>query len=161
MPCSRTTATLRLITLWATRSAEDDAFSSRIGLGDVLQDNVIDIVAAGDLFADLDAAEQPAPYDRETQRRHELLEAWIAPQRGRAMNAQRRKTLTEMQHALRAAIAVIESVMAEEQDAFDNMPEALQSGEKGVRAQDAIDAMQEVLESIEAAIEGLDTAVQP
>jgi hypothetical protein len=84
MPCSRTTATLRLITLWATRSAVDDAFSSRIELGDVLQDNVIDIVAAGDLFADLDvpAAEQPAPYDRETRRRHELLEAWIAPRKG-------------------------------------------------------------------------------
>ena len=75
MPCPRQTAVLRLITLWATRSAEDDAFAYRIGLGDVLQDDVIDIVAAGDLFADLDApAEQPAPYDRETQRRHELIE---------------------------------------------------------------------------------------
>jgi hypothetical protein len=74
---------LRLITLWATRSAEDDAFSSRIGLGGILQDNVIDIVAVGDLFADLDApAEQPAPYDRVTQRRHELIEAWIAPRKG-------------------------------------------------------------------------------
>jgi hypothetical protein len=83
MSCSRTTATLRLITLWATRSADDDAFSLRIGLGDVLQDNVINIVAAGDLFADLEApTEQPAPYDRETQRRHELIEAWIAPRKG-------------------------------------------------------------------------------
>jgi hypothetical protein len=59
------------------------AFSLRIGLGDVLQDNVINIVAAGDLFADLEApTEQPAPYDRETQRRHELIEAWIAPRKG-------------------------------------------------------------------------------
>jgi hypothetical protein len=83
MPCSRQTATLRLIILWATRSAEDDAFSSRIGLGDVLADNIINIVAAGDLFADLDApAEQPAPYDREMQRRHELIEAWLAPKKG-------------------------------------------------------------------------------
>jgi hypothetical protein len=83
MSCSRTTAVLRLITLWATRSAEDDAFSSRIGLSDILQDNVVDIVAAGDLFADLDApTEQPAPYDRETRRRHELLEAWLAPKKG-------------------------------------------------------------------------------
>jgi hypothetical protein len=83
MPCSRQTAVLRLITLWATRSAEDDLFSSRIALGDILQDNVVDIVAAGDLFADLDApTEQPAPYDRETRRRHELIEAWIAPRKG-------------------------------------------------------------------------------
>lgn len=83
MPCPRQFAVLRLITLWATRSAEDDAFSSRIGLGGILQDNVIDIVAVGDLFADLDApAEQPAPYDRVTQRRHELIEAWIAPRKG-------------------------------------------------------------------------------
>ena len=83
MPCPRQTAVLRLITLWATRSAEDDLFSSRVALGDVLQDNVVDVVAAGDLFADLDSpAEQPAPYDRETQRRHELIEAWIAPRKG-------------------------------------------------------------------------------
>ena len=83
MPCPRQTAVLRLITLWATRSADDDAFADRVGLGDILQDNVIDIVAAGDLFADLDApTEQPAPYDRETQRRHVLLEAWIAPRKG-------------------------------------------------------------------------------
>ena len=81
MACSHQTAVVRLITLWATRSAEDDAFSIRVGLGDILQDNVIDIVAAGDLFADL---EQPAPYDGETQRRHELIEAWLAPCSGRA-----------------------------------------------------------------------------
>jgi hypothetical protein len=79
MSCSRQTAALRLITLWCTRANADDPFSSRIGLGDILQDNVVDIVAAGDLFADLDApTEQPAPYDRETQRRHELIEAWLA-----------------------------------------------------------------------------------
>jgi hypothetical protein len=60
-------------------------FSSRIGLGEILQDNVVDIVAAGDLLADLDAPTvEPAPYDRETQRRHELLEAWIAPRSARA-----------------------------------------------------------------------------
>ena len=45
MPCPRQTAVLRLITLWATRSADDDAFAYRVGLGDILQDNVIDIVA--------------------------------------------------------------------------------------------------------------------
>ena len=83
MACSRQTAVLRLITLWAIRSAEDDLFSSRIALGDILQDNVVDIVAAGDLFADLDApTEQPAPYDRETQRRHELICQWLAPRKG-------------------------------------------------------------------------------
>ena len=85
MPCARQVAVLRLITLWCARPADDDLFSFRIGLGDILQDNVVDIVAAGDLFADLDApAEQPAPYDRETQRRHELIEAWLAP-RGKAV----------------------------------------------------------------------------
>ena len=85
MPCSRQQAVIRLITLWAIRSEADDAFSYRVGLGDILADNVVDLVAAGDLFADLDApAEQPAPFDRETERRHQLLEAWIAP-RGKAV----------------------------------------------------------------------------
>jgi uncharacterized iron-regulated protein len=77
------------------------------------------------------------------------------------MNAQRRKIPTDVQHALRAAIAMIEGVQSEEQDAFDNMPEGLQSGEKGDKAQAAIDAMLEATESIEAAVESLDTAVQP
>jgi hypothetical protein len=73
------------------------------------------------------------------------------------MNAQRRKTLTDVQHALRAAIAMIEGVMAEEQDAFDNMPEALQSGEKGDKSQAAIDGMLEAMEAIQGAIDSLDT----
>ena len=79
---------MRLIQLWCLRAEADDDFSLRISLGDVLADNIVDIVAAGDLFADLDAPTdgfaQPAPYDRETRRRHELIEAWIAP-RGKAV----------------------------------------------------------------------------
>ena len=77
----RQTAVLRLITLWATRSADDDAFSSRIALGDILQDNVVDIVPAGDPFADPDA---PANSPRRTTARCSVATSCSKPGSHRA-----------------------------------------------------------------------------
>jgi hypothetical protein len=72
---------LRLITLWAVRTAKDDTFPLHVGLGDILADNIVNIVAAGDLFVDLDNPTEPS--DRETQRRRQLIEAWLSPRSGR------------------------------------------------------------------------------
>ncbi len=44
----------------------------------------------------------------------------------------------------------------DEQDYFDNMPEGLQNGEKGLLSQTAIDAMQEAIDAIEAVAESLE-----
>ena len=84
MPCSRQTAILRLIAMWCARTSEDDdLLSFHIRLGDVLQDIVINTVMLGDLFADLDnPAEQPEAVDRETQRRRQLIRAWLKPRTG-------------------------------------------------------------------------------
>ena len=71
------------------------------------------------------------------------------------MNAQRRKTIASLSERLQnlmneaAQLAdEINEVMYEEQEYADNMPESLQCGEKGQKAQDAIDAMQEVVDFV-------------
>jgi hypothetical protein len=82
MSCSRTTAVLRLIRLWALRSEHDPDLVYRIGLGDMLDDNVVACVMDGDLFADLDHAEpDAAPKDHDAQRRQELVRQWLAPRK--------------------------------------------------------------------------------
>lgn len=75
------------------------------------------------------------------------------------MNNQRRKaiaTALELLDAARiaseAARAAIEEIRDEEQEAFDNMPESFQSGDKGDVAQEAINA----LESAESNLDGFD-----
>lgn len=69
------------------------------------------------------------------------------------MNADRRKRIeairTKMEDAVTSAIeeasAAIEEIKDEEQEAFDNLPESLQQGDKG--------------QVMEAAISALDTAI--
>lgn len=46
-------------------------------------------------------------------------------------------------------VGQIEEVRDEEQEAYDNMPESLQNGEKGELAQAAIDAMESAISDIE------------
>lgn len=72
------------------------------------------------------------------------------------MNKIRRKELAriieklEALDALRAEIQEeIESVMDEEQEAFDNMPEGLQESERGEQMQEYIDAMQYAMDDLE------------
>jgi hypothetical protein len=52
---------------------------------------------------------------------------------------------------LAEAVGIIEGLRDEEQDYYDNMPEALQGGEKGDNAQAACDAMDSASSSLETA----------
>lgn len=72
------------------------------------------------------------------------------------MNKIRRKELAhiieklEALDALRAEIQEeLETVMDEEQEAFDNMPESLQESERGEQMQEYIDAMQYAMDDLE------------
>lgn len=67
------------------------------------------------------------------------------------MNNQRRKALqailTDLDRLAGELSVIFDSVQAvrdEEQEAFDNLPESLQEGERGYFMQDAIDALDEV-----------------
>ena len=88
------------------------------------------------------------------------------------MNAQRRKAIGEARALVEAAFEKLEEarsmlsdLQSEEQDYYDNMPESLQGGEKGEKAQAAADALQEAHDNIdgldfESVYSALDTAVE-
>ncbi|UUV43250.1 hypothetical protein RCCWILLIS_78 [Rhodobacter phage RcCWillis] len=53
----------------------------------------------------------------------------------------------------------LESVRDEEQEAFDNMPESLQSSDRGQASEAALEALQEAYDAIEQARDSLQEAI--
>ena len=84
------------------------------------------------------------------------------------MNADRRKKLNALQDLLqqtglsaamdnlKAIRDALEGVRDEEQEAFDNLPEGLQSAERGQDMEAAIEALTEAFETLEGLIDGFD-----
>lgn len=75
------------------------------------------------------------------------------------MNKDRRKRITEVKGKLQTEInnlklisAELSVILNEEQDAFDNMPEGLQSY-RGMCSEDAIDSMEDASEKLDEVIE--------
>lgn len=66
------------------------------------------------------------------------------------MNKVRRKKIGEAIDLIEQAREILESVMDEEQDAFDNLPEGLQSSERG-------ETMEEYIGTIAECMDNLDT----
>lgn len=71
------------------------------------------------------------------------------------MNKKRRKKLEQAQIMLDNAVSILEDVQEEEQEAYDNMPESFQEGEKGEKAQSAISSLEDAVSSIEQTISSL------
>ena len=65
------------------------------------------------------------------------------------MNKTRRNQLKEALKLLEHAMSVISAMADEEQEAFDNMPESLQDGERGEQMQDYISSLEDMSFSIE------------
>ena len=63
-----------------------------------------------------------------------------------------------MKDSLDEIIASLNDIKDYEQDAYDNMPESLQSSDNGSRMTDAIDAIDEAISSIEDAQQHIDEA---
>lgn len=59
------------------------------------------------------------------------------------MNKQRRKKLEEALNLIDQAKDILEEVKDEEQDAFDNLPENFQNGERGEEMQNYIEMLDE------------------
>lgn len=66
------------------------------------------------------------------------------------MNKARRKEIARAIELMEMAREILEEVMNEEQEAFDNMPESLQSSERG-------EAMEEYIYTLEEMVDNLDT----
>lgn len=74
------------------------------------------------------------------------------------MNKQRRTRLSEAHSLLGRAVSIVERAKDEEQDSFDNLPENLQSSERGEIMEEAIDELQTAIDSINDAMEHIDCA---
>lgn len=82
------------------------------------------------------------------------------------MNKQRREKIRQLkarfqdiQTELKQTSGELSSILSEEQDAFDNMPEGLQSSYRGMCSEDAIDDMEEASEKLDEVIELLNDIV--
>lgn len=72
------------------------------------------------------------------------------------MNAERRKKLTDAIAYINKAIQIIEDVRDNEQDSFDNLPESLQSGDRGMLMEECIQGMDEILEELDSCISDIE-----
>lgn len=82
------------------------------------------------------------------------------------MNNTRRRRISELKtqidfanNQLKEASKKLSSILNEEQDAFDNMPEGLQSSYRGMCSEDAIDSMEEASDKLDEVIELLNDIV--
>lgn len=67
------------------------------------------------------------------------------------MNAQRRRKIAKLIKELDVLHTAIEELSGEEQEAYDNMPESLQGGDKGSAAEDAIQYLDEAASAVDDA----------
>ena len=79
---------------------------------------------------------------------------------GDYMNNARRRRISELKtqidfanNYIKEASKKLSSILSEEQDAFDNMPEGLQSSYRGMCSEDAIDNMEEASDKLDEVIE--------
>lgn len=75
------------------------------------------------------------------------------------MNKERRQKLWTIKSVLAKAKDDLDSVNEDEEDAYDNMSESLQSGEQGQKSQEAIDGLGEVTDNLETSIDLLDSMI--
>lgn len=73
------------------------------------------------------------------------------------MNKERRSKITKIINQIEEAKSFLESVLADEESAFENMPENLQSSMRGEESEEAIDYMEEAIEALESAVEQLES----
>lgn len=71
------------------------------------------------------------------------------------MNNKRRKTLKALIYQLEECVSFLQSLLDEEQDSYDNMPEQLQYSNNGYNIENAIDVMENACEQISEVTESL------
>jgi hypothetical protein len=76
------------------------------------------------------------------------------------MNNDRRSRIVDIQGQISTLIEEVNQLKEEEQDAFDNMPESFQNGERGEKGQAAIDALENVETAMQEVIDGLESAAE-
>lgn len=77
-----------------------------------------------------------------------------------AMNNTRRKSLRELIEKTEGLKLEIEEIRTEEEEYYNNMPEAFQDGDKGDRAQTVIEYLDEAMTAAGDVIENLTSAAE-
>lgn len=75
------------------------------------------------------------------------------------MNKDRRKRLEKIVATLQDAMAELEYIKDEEQEAFDNLPESLQYSEKGETMEEYVDDIDSVISDLDSLIESIEDIV--
>ena len=75
------------------------------------------------------------------------------------MNNERRKQLKSWVEKAKALKFQLEQIESEEEEAFDNMPEGLQSTINSMNSEEAIDKLNEAIECVEEAIDCVDEII--
>lgn len=74
------------------------------------------------------------------------------------MNDERRKSIREIVGKIADARTSLQSILSEEQGAFDALPENMQQGERGQKMETAVSELEEAIESLESVETNLETA---
>ena len=77
------------------------------------------------------------------------------------MNKQRRKQLHEAEELLEKAQGIIECVKDSEQEAYDNLPESFQYGERGQKMEETIDLLDELYDQCDDLLSSIDELCEP
>ena len=75
------------------------------------------------------------------------------------MNKDRRKKIADVISKFEHVKEMLEDILYEEQDYYDNIPENLLGSERAENSEEAIDMMQEAVENIEEAINNLNEVI--
>lgn len=75
------------------------------------------------------------------------------------MNKSRRDRIYNAISKITTVIEEIEQIRADEEEAFDNMPENLQYSMRGEQSQEAMSNLEEAADSLNEAVDSLNTAV--
>ena len=74
------------------------------------------------------------------------------------MNEERRKNLDRALQLIEDAKSIVDEMKGAEEEALENLPESMQSGDKGEKMQVTIDALSEAYDSLESALDQINTA---
>lgn len=72
------------------------------------------------------------------------------------MNKDRRAKIAKIISEIESVKEILQNVLSDEQDSFDNMPENLQSSMRAEESEEAIDCMENAIEMLESAVEELE-----
>lgn len=74
------------------------------------------------------------------------------------MNDNRRKKLSKVIQKLQSSSDMLYSIVSDEQEAMDNVPERMQSSYRYEKMENAVDAMNDAIQKIDEAVDLIETA---